>query len=90
MLKLDQSSDSWWKKNGPGCKIVNIEESKYEGCIFDYVYVELFHSGLQVVLAVFSCYESDICSLKPFLQVVNSIIGVCLTRTFLEEDDTCK
>ncbi|XP_050314005.1 sodium/potassium-transporting ATPase subunit beta-1-interacting protein [Anthonomus grandis grandis] len=71
VLKLDYKSDSWWKKNGPGCKVVNVEESKYDGCLIDYVHIEVFQSGLQVVLTVFSC-----------------IIGTCLSRTFLEEDDT--
>ncbi|KAF7281924.1 hypothetical protein GWI33_004044 [Rhynchophorus ferrugineus] len=71
ILKLDQTSDSWWKKEGPGCIVVNVDESKYEGCLFDYVYVEVFHSGLQL-----------------FLTVLNSLIGICLSRTFLEEDDT--
>ncbi|KAL1492957.1 hypothetical protein ABEB36_011113 [Hypothenemus hampei] len=70
-IKLDQSSDSWWKKNGPGCRIVNVEESKYEGCLVDYVFVEVFHAGLQLVLTI-----------------VSSIVGVCLSKTFLEEDDT--
>lgn len=71
VLKLDQNSDSWWKKDGPGCKVVNVDESKYEGCLVNYVHVEIFHAGLQVVLAVFS-----------------GIVGVCLSRTFMEEDDT--
>ncbi|ENN81140.1 hypothetical protein YQE_02507, partial [Dendroctonus ponderosae] len=71
VIKLDQTSGSWWKKHGPGCKVVNVEEPEYEGCLIDYIHVEIFQSGLQVVLAV-----------------INSIIGICLNRTFLEEDDT--
>lgn len=71
ILKLDEKSDSWWKKQAPGCKLVNVDDSKYEGCLFDYVYVEVFQSSLQVFLAVFNC-----------------IVGTCLSRIFLEEDDT--
>ncbi|XP_060516397.1 sodium/potassium-transporting ATPase subunit beta-1-interacting protein isoform X1 [Cylas formicarius] len=73
VLKLDPTSDSWWKKEGPGCKIVNVDEIPlvYEGCFLDYIYIEVFHAGLQCFFAMFSC-----------------VVGVCLSRTFLEEDDT--
>ncbi|CAG9759431.1 unnamed protein product [Ceutorhynchus assimilis] len=71
VLKLDQTSDSWWKKNGMGCKVADVEDLKYEGCLVDYRYMEIFHSGLQVVITILS-----------------GIVSICLSRTFMEEDDT--
>ncbi|XP_057651415.1 sodium/potassium-transporting ATPase subunit beta-1-interacting protein [Diorhabda carinulata] len=77
VLKLDLNSDSWWKKEGPGCRIKDVDAVpvEYEGCLINYVHVEIAQAGIQCILAVF-----------------NSIIGICLSRMFLEEDDTssCK
>ncbi|CAG9855259.1 unnamed protein product [Phyllotreta striolata] len=77
VLKLDLNSDSWWKKQGPGCKIKDVDAIpvEFEGCLINYVHVEIVQAGIQCFLALF-----------------NSIIGICLSRTFLEEDDTssCK
>lgn len=75
VLKLDLNSDSWWKKEGPGCRIKDVDAVpvEYEGCLVNYVHVEIAQAGIQCILAVF-----------------NSIIGICLSRMFLEEDDTFK
>ncbi|XP_050519388.1 sodium/potassium-transporting ATPase subunit beta-1-interacting protein [Diabrotica virgifera virgifera] len=75
VLKLDLSSDSWWKKGGPGCRVKNVDSEEYEGCLINYVHVEIVQAGIQCFLTVF-----------------NSIIGICLSRMFMEEDDTssCK
>lgn len=51
MLKLDPNSNSWWKENGPGCK-VRKDGNGYEGCLVKYVYVEVFQAGLQCYFAV--------------------------------------
>lgn len=54
MLKLDPSSDSWWKKEGPGCKVKDVEAIpvEYEGCLIDYVHVEIAQAALQCLFAV--------------------------------------
>ncbi|KAG5877576.1 hypothetical protein JTB14_003728 [Gonioctena quinquepunctata] len=73
VLKLDLNSDSWWKKEGPGCKIRDVDAVpiEYEGCLISYVNVEIVQAGIQC-----------------FFALLNSIIGICLSRMFLEEDDT--
>nr|CAH7721137.1 unnamed protein product [Callosobruchus chinensis] len=73
VLKLDLNSDSWWKKEGPGCKVKDIDAIpvEYEGCLIDYVHVEIVQAALQL-----------------FLALLNSIMGIWLSRIFLEEDDT--
>ncbi|CAH0562558.1 unnamed protein product [Brassicogethes aeneus] len=74
VLKLD-SSDSWWKSNGPGCIIppppedLSLPEAK--DCWFDYQYVEIFQAGVQCFLTFLGC-----------------IIGTCLNQLYMEEDDT--
>ncbi|KAJ8984510.1 hypothetical protein NQ317_010981 [Molorchus minor] len=73
VLKLDLKSDSWWKREGPGCKVRNVDPAtvEYEGCLVSYIHIEIFQAGLQCFFALLNC-----------------IIGLCLSRTFLEEDDT--
>ncbi|CAH1985404.1 unnamed protein product [Acanthoscelides obtectus] len=75
VLKLDLNSDSWWKKEGPGCKVKDIDAIpvEYEGCLIDYVHVEIVQAVIQ-----------------SFFALLNTIMGIWLSRIFLEEDDTCK
>ncbi|CAH1985403.1 unnamed protein product [Acanthoscelides obtectus] len=73
VLKLDLNSDSWWKKEGPGCKVKDIDAIpvEYEGCLIDYVHVEIVQAVIQ-----------------SFFALLNTIMGIWLSRIFLEEDDT--
>jgi len=77
VLKLDRDSESWWIKNGPGCKgVLNTTNGvpkmeNFTDCLLDYRYVEVFQAGMQAVLAL-----------------LGVITGTCLSRTFLEEDDS--
>ncbi|CAG9816662.1 unnamed protein product [Phaedon cochleariae] len=73
VLKLDLNSDSWWKKEGPGCKIKNVDAVpvEYEGCLINYIDVEIVQAGMQCFFALFNCF-----------------IGMCLSRSFIDEDDT--
>nr|XP_023024001.1 sodium/potassium-transporting ATPase subunit beta-1-interacting protein isoform X4 [Leptinotarsa decemlineata] len=71
VLKLDVNSDSWWKKEGPGCRIQNVDAISVDGCLINYVHIEIVQAGIQC-----------------FFALLNIIVGICLSRTFLEEDDT--
>ncbi|KAJ8969992.1 hypothetical protein NQ314_001420 [Rhamnusium bicolor] len=59
VLKLDHSSDSWWKREGPGCKVRNVDAipTEYDGCLVDYVHIEIFQAGLQCFFAVSIWYK---------------------------------
>lgn len=77
VIKIDQWSESWWVKNGPGCRVeLNVTHphpslENVVNCYVDYRYVEIFQAGLQTTLAL-----------------LGLITGFCLSRTFLEEDDS--
>lgn len=60
VIKLDQKSESWWKSEGPQCRIKkrfqksNDTETiqEVENCLLDYIQVEIFQSGLQCIISV--------------------------------------
>lgn len=91
MLKLDPKSESWWSNEGPGCKKVLNESEKAasENCLVNYVHVEIFQAGLQCFTAVCSV-DLNFFLLIEYFQLIGIVIGTCLSRMFLEEDDTCK
>ncbi|KAJ8949159.1 hypothetical protein NQ318_012907 [Aromia moschata] len=82
VLKLDLNSDSWWKKEGRDvkCAMLMLFRFEYEGCLVSYVHVEIF----QADFSAFLLFKN----LLYGFQLLNVIIGLCLCRTFSEEDDT--
>ncbi|KAL4675742.1 hypothetical protein H8959_009887 [Pygathrix nigripes] len=55
---------SWWMENGPGCTVTSVtpapdwapEDHRYitvSGCLLEYQYIEVAHSSLQIVLAIY-------------------------------------
>ena len=58
---------SWWSEHGPGCVrrempqapgVRTTESHSYitvMGCLMDYQYIEVMHSGTQILVAVSTC-----------------------------------
>ncbi|KAF3420684.1 hypothetical protein E2986_02326 [Frieseomelitta varia] len=92
ILNLGTGSFSWWHVNGPGCKaIYDVTEpelfrparpTNVTDCVLDYEVVEILHASTQCILGVSII---NFCCL--FIAVVG---GICLSKVFLEEDDSCK
>lgn len=76
-LSLKTGHQSFWVKNGIGCKTVTsnqtdagTEASKVEGCLLHFTYIESVQSGAECVLAF-----------------VGFWLGCWVARSFTEEDD---
>lgn len=73
VLKLDPKSESWWSNEGPGCKKVLNESEK---------------AASENCLVNYVHVEIFQAGLQCFTALIGIVIGTCLSRMFLEEDDT--
>ncbi|RZC42572.1 sodium/potassium-transporting ATPase subunit beta-1-interacting protein [Asbolus verrucosus] len=76
VLKLDLKSESWWSNEGPGCrKVVRLKD-------------EPFKAEIENCLVNYVHVEIFQAGLQCVIALLGIVIGICLSRIFLEEDDT--
>ncbi|KYB29805.1 sodium/potassium-transporting ATPase subunit beta-1-interacting protein isoform X1 [Tribolium castaneum] len=73
VLKLDPKSESWWSNEGPGCKRI-LSES--------------YQTASENCLVNYVHVEIFQAGLQCVASLIGIVIGICLSRIFLEEDDT--